>query len=430
MDHVKTNLVRLTFVFALFLGCASVEVGEKAEQELNVPPAGFLALFNGTDLLGWQGVLKPYDNPIKRQELSPEEYANRQAQANERMGQHWKVNDGILEFDGAGFSLGTDRHYGDFEMLVDWKLITDHGDSGIYLRGSPQVQIWDPKKSKVGSGGLFNNKKHLSKPSVLADRPIGQWNTFRIKMVKNRVTVHLNDQIVVNNVVMENYWDRKQPILPEGPIELQCHGDPIHFRNIFIREIHRPQEFRALFNGTDLSGWKGDTKGYLAQDGMLLCQPGGNLYTVDEFDNFIFHFKFKLKPGANNGLGIRTGFPSHAAYEAMELQILDNTADKYKELHDYQYHGSIYGVVPAQRGHLQPVGEWNSQEVIAVGNHITVNLNGHTIVDADIKKESTPQTRDKKEHPGLLRPQGHFAFLGHGDVLEFKDIKVKTLQRP
>jgi len=433
VDHVKTTFVRFAFVFVLFLGCASVEVEqktEKTEQELNVPPAEFRALFNGKDLLGWQGVLKPYDNPIKRQQLGDEDYAKRQTQANERMRQHWKVRDGILEFDGAGFSLGTDRNYGDFEMLVDWKLITDHGDSGIYLRGSPQIQIWDPNKSKVGSGGLFNNKENPSKPLVTADRPIGQWNSFRIKMVGDRVTVHLNGQLVVDDVIMENYWDRKQPIFSEGPIELQCHGDPIHFRNIFIREIHRPQEFRTLFNGTDLSGWKGDTEGYQAQDGLLLCKPGGNLYTVDEFDNFIFHFKFKLKPGANNGLGIRTGFPSHAAYEAMELQILDNTADKYKELHDYQYHGSIYGVVPAKRGYLEPVGEWNSQEVIAVGNHITVNLNGHTIVDADIKQESTPETRDKKKHPGLLRPQGHIAFLGHGDVLEFKDIKVKTLGRP
>ena len=146
--------------------------------------------------------------------------------------------------------------------------------------------------------------------------------------------------------------------------------------------------------------------------------------------NFIFHFKFKLQSGANNGLGIRTGFPSHAAYEAMELQILDNTADKYKNLHDYQYHGSIYGVVPAKRGYLKPLGQWNAQEVIAVGHHITVNLNGHTIVDADIKQESTPQTRDGKAHPGLLRPKGHIAFLGHGDVLEFKDIKVKELERP
>ena len=168
----------------------------------------------------------------------------------------------------------------------------------------------------------------------------------------------------------------------------------------------------------------------MAQNGALVCKPGGNLYTVDEFDNFVFHFEFKLPPGGNNGLGIRTGFPSHAAYEAMELQILDDTAEKYEKLKPYQYHGSIYGVVPAKTGHLKPVGEWNVEEVIAMGNHIIVNLNGYVIVDADIKEESTPETMDKRAHPGLLRSQGHFAFCGHGDVIEFRDIKVKNLQRP
>ena len=403
---------------------------ENDKPKLNVPPEGFRALFNGQDLTGFQGVLKPYDNPIQRQKLSDEEYAKRQVQANERMQQHWKVKDGILEFDGKGFSLGTDRPYGDFEMLVDWKLMTPNGDSGIYLRGSPQVQIWDPDFHKIGSGGLYNNQKNPSKPLVLADNSIGQWNTFRIKMIGEKVTVHLNNKLVVDNTILENYWDRKQPIFSEGPIELQCHGNPIHFRNIFIREIHRPKEFRSLFNGGDLTGWKGDTKGYVVENDVIVCKPGGNLYTIDEFDNFIFHFEFKLPSGANNGLGIRTGFPSHAAYEAMELQILDNTSPKYSKLQPYQYHGSIYGVVPAKTGYLNPVGQWNFQEVIAVNNHIIVNLNGHTIVDADIKKASTPKTIDGQDHPGLLRPKGHFAFLGHGDVVEFRNIKVKELKRP
>jgi len=403
---------------------------ENDKPKLNVPPEGFRALFNGQDLTGFQGVLKPYDNPIQRQKLSDEEYAKRQVQANERMQQHWKVKDGILEFDGKGFSLGTDRPYGDFEMLVDWKLMTPNGDSGIYLRGSPQVQIWDPDFHKIGSGGLYNNQKNPSKPLVLADNPIGQWNTFRIKMIGEKVTVHLNNKLVVDNTILENYWDRKQPIFSAGPIDLQCHGNPIHFRNIFIREIHRPKEFRSLFNGGDLTGWKGDTKGYVVENDVIVCKPGGNLYTIDEFDNFIFHFEFKLPSGANNGLGIRTGFPSHAAYEAMELQILDNTSPKYSKLQPYQYHGSIYGVVPAKTGYLNPVGQWNFQEVIAVNNHIIVNLNGHTIVDADIKKASTPKTIDGQDHPGLLRPKGHFAFLGHGDVVEFRNIKVKELKRP
>ena len=428
MSPRTTSLITL---FAILLCCSPASAAPDQTQTSNLPPEGFRALFNGKDLLGWQGVLQPYDNPIKRKQLSNEKYAQRQTEANERMRQHWQVRDGVLEFDGQGFSLGTDRCYGDFEMLVDWKLMTPKGDSGIYLRGNPQVQIWDPAFQKVGSGGLFNNKNHPSKPALIADKAIGQWNTFRIKMVDEKVTVHLNGQLVVDKVIMENYWDRNQPIFSEGPIELQCHGDPIHFRNIFIREIHRPQEFRSLFNSKDLTGWKGDTKHYRAQGDTLICDnPKDNLYTIDEFDNFIFRFEFKLTSGANNGLGIRTGFPSHAASQAMELQILDDTAEKYKTLKPYQYHGSIYGVVPAKRGHLNPVSQWNTEEVIATGNHIIVNLNGHTIVNADIEKESTPETMDKKPHPGLLRPKGHFAFCGHGDVIHFRNINVKELQRP
>ena len=430
MSYLKMCTTCLIVVAASSLDQSRAFTAQSGAQTLNVPPAGFRALFNGQDLLGWQGVLKPGDNPIERKQLSDEEYAQRQAEANERMRRHWKIQKGVLVFDGGGFSLGTDRNYGDFELRVDWKLISPNGDSGLYLRGSPQVQIWDPTFHKIGSGGLYNNKKNASKPSLIADKPIGQWNTFRIKMVGERVTVHLNDQVVVDNVILENYWDRSQAIFSRGPIELQCHGDPIHFRNIFIREIHRPEEFRTLFNGEDLTGWKGDTKGYVAQNGAIVCKPGGNLYTVDEFDNFVFQFEFKLPPGGNNGLGIRTGFPSHAAYEAMELQILDDTSEKYEKLKPYQYHGSIYGVVPAKTGHLKPVGEWNSEEVIAMGNHIIVNLNGHVIVDADIKKESTPETMDKRAHPGLLRSQGHIAFCGHGDVIEFRHIKVRDLQRP
>ncbi len=111
----------------------------------------------------------------------------------------------------------------------------------------------------------------------------------------------------------------------------------------------------------------------------------------------------------------------------MELQILDNTAAKYKTLKPYQFHGSIYGVVPAKQGHLKPVGQWNSQEVIAKGRQIKVILNGATIVDADIDKASTPKTMDGKDHPGLKRKKGHLGFDGHGDPLEFRNIRIKTL---
>lgn len=209
----------------------------------NHPPEGFTALFNGRNLKGWQGQLKPpYDNPIKRAAMSPEERAAAQKEADENMRAHWKVKNGELVFDGKGRSLCTVRDYADFELLVDWK-IPPHGDSGIYLRGSPQVQIWDPYTqptkhgSEVGSGGLYNNKTNASKPLLVADKPIGEWNRFRILMVGDRVHVFLNGQLVTQDTVLENYWDRSRPIFRTGPIELQSHGDALWFKNIYIREL-------------------------------------------------------------------------------------------------------------------------------------------------------------------------------------------------
>jgi len=207
----------------------------------NTPPAGFTALFNGKDLTNWKGVTRAekFDNPLIRQKASPEKRAEIQAKADEEMRKSWHVRDGgTLYFDGKGYSLATAKDYGDFEMWVDWRLLTVRGDSGLYLRGSPQVQIWDPHNQwKIGSGGLYNNKKNPSQALAIADRQIGDWNTFYIKMVGDKVTVKLNGTLVVDNTVLENYWDRNQPIFPKEQIELQCHGDPIEFKNIYIREL-------------------------------------------------------------------------------------------------------------------------------------------------------------------------------------------------
>jgi hypothetical protein len=191
---------------------------------LNKPPKGFVALFNGEDLMGWKGLV---GDPEKRAKMSAEELAKAQAKADDAMRAHWKVVDGALVFDGKGSHLCTAKDYGDFELLVDWK-IEKGGDSGIYLRGSPQVQIWD--RPDQGSGGLYNNQKGPSKPLKVADKPIGEWNTFRIKMVGDHVTVYLNGVLVVDDVVMENYWDRSKPIYPTGQIELQSHGSNLYFR--------------------------------------------------------------------------------------------------------------------------------------------------------------------------------------------------------
>jgi len=439
-SNLMLSIVSLVIVLVC-LGYAATRA-DAQQKTLNRPPEGFVALFNGRDLAGWKGLV---GNPKSRREMSREELDKAQAKADEDMRAHWKVVDGALCFDGKGHSLCTAKDYGDFEMLVDWK-IEKGGDSGIYLRGSPQVQIWDTANrnvgAQVGSGGLYNNQKGPSKPLKMADKPVGQWNTFRIIMIGELVTVFLNDVLVVENVAMENYWEPDKPIYSTGQIELQSHGSQLYFRNVFIREIPREisknkltekeksKGFVLLFNGKDMTGWTGDTKGYSAKDGKIVLDPklsSGNLYTVGEYGDFILRFEFRLTPGANNGLAIRTSLSGNPAYEAMELQILDNTAPKYKELKPYQFHGSIYGVVPAKRGYLKPIGEWNSEKVIARGRRIKVILNGTTIVDADIDEASTPKTMDGRDHPGLKRDKGHIGFCGHGDYLEFRNLRIRSL---
>jgi len=214
----------------------------KTSERDNTPPAGFTALFNGKGLANWKGLLaSPNDNPAKRAQLPPDKLAEEQKKADENMRAHWKAEDGVLVFDGKGLSLATQKDYGNFELLVDWK-IHDKGDSGIYVRGTPQIQIWDPNDEKgnarkLGSGGLFNNKKNPADPLKLADKPVGEWNRFRIVMVGERLHVFLNNELVVNNTILENYWERDKPVYPTGQIELQNHGNKLYFKNIYIREL-------------------------------------------------------------------------------------------------------------------------------------------------------------------------------------------------
>ncbi len=210
-------------------------------ETLSKDEEGFVSIFNGKDLTGWKGLVA---NPIARAQMSPEQLAQAQKEADKLMEEDWKVIDGTLTYVGhGGDNICTERQYADFEMYVDWRLDPSgkEPDAGVYLRGAPQVQIWDIARvnvgAQVGSGGLYNNQKNCSIPSEVADNKLGEWNSFYIKMVGERVTVLLNGVKVVDNVVMENYWDRSQPIFPREQIEMQAHGSLVNFRDIYIREI-------------------------------------------------------------------------------------------------------------------------------------------------------------------------------------------------
>jgi hypothetical protein len=187
--------------------------------------------------------------------------------------------------------------------------------------------------------------------------------------------------------------------------------------------------FVSLFDGKTLDGWQGGKDGYEIVDGAIVCKEkgGGNLYTAKEYADFHLKFEFKLTPGANNGIGIRTPLEGDAAYVGMEIQVLDD--DRYKDrIKDFQHHGSVYGVVAAKSGHLKPVGEWNTEEIIVQGKQVKVILNGETIVDADVEKASTPKTIDGHDHPGLKRDKGYISFCGHGAHVEYRNLRLKELK--
>jgi len=239
---------------------------------------------------------------------------------------------------------------------------------------------------------------------------------------------------------MENYWDRSQPIFPYGAIELQAHGSKVAYRDIYVRELRRPEPFKlspeeeadgftVLFDGTTLHQWTGNKTDYLTRDGVLEVRPAGqgfgDLYTAKDYSDFVFRFEFKLTPGANNGVGIRTPGTGDAAYEGMEIQILDHFDPIYQPwLLDYQYHGSVYGVIPAHnRNALRPIGEWNQEEIYVKGTYIRVTLNGEVITEGDISAGPV----DDREHPGLERTGGKIGFLGHGSRLWLRNIRIKEL---
>ena len=440
-----TLLMRTTsftglLVLGILLSCATIKAA-------NNPPEGFTALFNGTDLAGWRGG----DTFDHRKWLAmPEAERNaKNAEWTADMKKHWSVQNGELVNDGHGKYATTEKDYGDFELFVDYKTVP-LADSGIYLRGVPQVQIWDfTEKAKFnigadkGSGGLWNNSAGApgKDPLAPADKPFGEWNKFRILMVGSRVTVWLNDELVVDHANMENYYDRKKPIPAKGPIQLQTHGGEIRWRNVFIREIGTAEAnkilaskggegFKSVFNGKDFTGWAGPVDNYDIQDGAVTCKPkkGGTIYTKEEYTDFVARLEFKLPPAGNNGLAIRYPGTGDTAYVGMcELQVLDENYEKVtkSKLDPRQVHGSAYGMAAAQLGHQRPVGEWNFQEVTVKGSKIKVELNGAVILDADLS--TAKDFMANSPHPGKDRTSGHFGFAGHSDPVSFRNVSIKKL---
>ncbi len=418
---------------------------QEASSQQSPSKSEFRSIFNGNDLSGWHG--EATMDPRKLAAMPEEEREAKMAQWQQDAEEHWTAIDGELINDGHGVYLTTDEMYGDYELLIEYKTIPQ-ADSGIYLKSNPQVQIWNHLAEKLsdgqdkGSGGLWNNSPGApgKDPSEIADRPFGEWNEFKIQQIGTRTSVWLNGKHVVDHAIMENYWDRKSPLVANGPIQLQTHGGEIRWRNIQIREIgsaeaneilssHHDDGFKSLSNGTDLTGWTGAVDNYEVREGAIRCKEGkgGVLHTTDEYADFVARVEFKLPPGGNNGLAIRYPGTGDPAYSGMcELQVLDTEHPKYGKLDPRQVHGSAYGMIAAHRGYLRPTGDWNFQQVTVVGSTIKVELNGTLILDGDLAEVT--EFMANSPHPGKDLTSGFFGFAGHGDAVEFRNVKIKELK--
>ncbi len=410
----------------------------------------FRSLFNGKHLSGWHG-LKTMD-PRTFEALSGAEKAKALEDGASDLKKHWRVENGVIINDGQGAYFTSDKDYGDIELLVDFK-IGPKGDSGVYLRGMPQIQIWDftePSYARMGadkgSGGLWNNSLGSpgKDPLVRADNPVGQWNTFRVIQVGARTTVYLNDKLVVDHALLENYWDRANPIPPRGPIQLQSHGSEIRWRNIKVREIpadeanailakHGAEGFTSIFNDHDLTGWAGAVDDYEVVGGILCCKPGKRAVTIYEpveRRDFVARVEFRLAPGAESGMEMRYPGQGNGAFTGMcEIQILDDTHPSCANLDARLFNGSAYGMAAAKRGHLRPLGEWNVQEVTVRGSTVKVELNGVVVLNADLA--AIRDFDDGRSHPGKDRTSGYFGIqsgpgTNQGSV-QYRKIEIRDL---
>ena len=382
-------------------------------------------------------------NPETRKAMKPKALAKAQLEADAAMAQKWSLTDGILTAQANAPAIQFPKQYENFEMILDWKT---PGEAGIAVRAIPQIRL-----GGVSGTGMLADDKGVAD----ADNRPGNWNTLYVKVVDDRITVFENDVKIVENAVMTNPDMPGEPVGICGCIELIAGAAPVEFRNVYVNELpstpvfelsaeEAAEGFEVLFDGRSLHKWTGNTTNYVLLNGTIdvTAQYGGsgNLYTKKEYSDFVLRFEFRfIREGVNNGIGIRTPMGVDAAFEGMEIQILDHDAPIYKDIKNYQQHGSVYGVIAAKRVKFPPLGDWNVEEIRAVGDRITVTVNGEVILDGNIREacqghcvgdpgeKGNHYMIDHRNHPGLFNKSGHLGLLGHGAGIQFRNLRVLDL---
>ena len=405
-----------------------------------IPADGF-AVLPADGLAGWTAVAV---NPAEAKRLPARQAAKLRKAADEAVAANWGAANGLLEFAAkAPATIGTEKEYENFELWIEWR---SEGEAGMAVRSMPLIRL-----GGAAGTGLADGKA----ARTVADNAPGTWNTLYVKVVDDRITLVENGVKVAENAVMTNLCAPGGPVYAQGRIELAGQGAPVAFRNLWINELPSTPVFslpadeaaagyEVLFDGRSLHKWTGNTTNYVPLDGTIDVTAtyggSGNLYTVGEYGDFILRFEFRfLTEGVNNGIGIRTPMGVDAAFHGMEIQILDHDAPIYKGISDYQQHGSVYGVIPAERVKFGELGEWNTEEIRAVGDRITVTVNGRVILDGNIREacqghnvsedgsKVNPYTADHRNHPGLFNKSGHIGLLGHGAGIQFRNLRVLDL---
>ena len=407
-----------------------------------LPAEGYLPV--SLEPSGWEAVV---GDPETRKAMKAKALAKAQTEARAAMAKNWTAENGVLTGAADGGAIGSAKNYENFELILDWKT---EGEAEMGIRSIPQIAL-----GGKNSGALTGNMLHdNAAPKAAANGP-QEWNTMQVKVVSDRVTIVLNGVTTAENVILENACNREIPAYAEGQILLIAGNAPLNVREMYIRELpatphfelseeEAADGFEVLFDGTSMHKWTGNTTNYVPVDGTIYvtAQYGGsgNLYTKKEYGDFVLRFEFAFdREGVNNGVGIRTPMGVDAAYHGMEIQVLDHDAPIYKNLRVYQQHGSVYGIIPAKRVKFPPLGTWNVEEIRAVGDRITVTVNGEVILDGDIRQacqghnvapdggKNNPYTVDHKNHPGLFNASGHIGLLGHGAGIKFRNIRIKEL---